>query len=192
MQRLRSISDAILVGVGTIISDDPSLRVHWELLGEPAGKTPIRVVIDGSGRAPASARVLDGSLPTLIGTTERATRRYPDHVQTIQAGQSSVDLSNLLEKLLRRGVGRVLVEGGAHVLASVLRGRLFDRLTVFVAPMVIGGATAPSMVLGIDPPSPGFPVPLELTSLERLGNGSLLTYSPATREFLGLSPAAVS
>lgn len=178
VQRLRAGSDAILVGVGTVVKDDPSLRVHWELLGRAPGKNPTRVVVDGSGRTPANARVLDGTAPTIIATSERSTRKFPNHVQTIVAGCSRVDLGRLFDELGRLGVRRLMVEGGAEILSSILRGGLFDRLTIYYAPMIIGGSTAPPLVSGTETTGPDQAVPLKLVHVERLGDGHLAMYAP--------------
>src|SRR5208282_2019857 len=91
VQRLRAEADAILVGVGTVVKDDPSLRVHWELLGRPPGKNPTRVVVDATGRTPTNARVLDGSTPTIIATSAQSSRKFPPHVRTIVVGMNRVD-----------------------------------------------------------------------------------------------------
>lgn len=176
VQRLRKASDAILVGVGTVIKDDPSLRVHWDLLGEPAGKDPTRVIVDGSGRTPEAARVLDGTTPTIVATTGRSTRKFPDHVRVLVCGAQRVEIPALFERLRELGIGTLLVEGGAEILASVLRSGLFDRLTVYTAPVGIGGPNAPSMLAGPDSTGPGDIVGLVLMGVERLGEGFLATY----------------
>ena len=182
VQRLRARADAILVGVGTVVKDDPSLRVHWELLGEPPGPNPTRVVVDASGRTPTNARVLDGSTPTIVATSEKAKRAFPRHVTTIVAGATRVDLAALFERLYERGVRKLMVEGGAEILSSVLRGRLFDRFTIYYAPVIIGGPTAPPAVNGPDTVGPDDQTTLELLALERLGAGFLATYAPAGRQ----------
>ena len=182
VQRLRAGADAILVGVGTVVKDDPSLRVHWELLGEPAGPNPTRVVVDASGRTPLSARVLNGSTPTIVATSERSTRTFPPHVRVLVAGASRVDLGRLFAMLHDLGVRTLMVEGGAEILSSVLRAGLFDRLTVYYAPVVIGGSTAPPVVSGPETRGPEELASLELISVERLGVGSLATYGPAGRK----------
>ncbi len=185
VQRLRAKSDGILVGVGTVIADNPSLRVHWEFLSEPPDRTPTRIVLDRSGRTPPRAKVLDGSIPTLIVTTQSAKRAYPLTVEVLRVPQSTSELGNVLALLADRGFHRLLVEGGASVLASFLRQQLFDRLTVFVAPIVIGGATAPPMVAGPDLPPPSEGTKLRLVSSERLGEGVLLTWVPTTAHSSG-------
>lgn len=179
VQRLRAAADAILVGVGTVVKDDPSLRVHWELLGEPPGRNPTRVVVDASGRTPTNARVLDGSTPTIIATSERSTRSFPSHVRTVVVGASRVDLGRLFSVLRDLGVRTLMVEGGAEILASVLRGGLFDRFTVYYAPVVVGGATAPPVVSGPETRGPDDETTLQLVGLERVGAGYVATYAPS-------------
>ena len=178
VQQLRANADAVLVGVGTVVHDDPSLRVHWDLLGEPVGRSPTRVIVDSGGRTPEGARVLDGSIPTIVATTERCHRAFPSAVQVIVAGATRVDLAELFVRLHELGVRRLMVEGGGEILASVLRGGLFDRCTVYYAPLVIGGATAPPLARGDDPHDPESVTPLRLVGLERLGEGYVATYTP--------------
>jgi len=181
VQRLRAGSDAILVGVGTVVKDDPSLRVHWELLGETPRANPTRVIVDASGRTPTNARVLDGSTPTIIATSERSTRTFPPHVRRVVAGASRVDLGRLFNQLYDLGFRKLMVEGGAEILSSVLREGRFDRFSVYYAPVIVGGATAPPMVSGPETRGPDETAPLELIGLERLGSGYLATYAPAGR-----------
>ncbi len=181
VQKLRARSDAILVGVGTVVQDDPSLRVHWELLGEPPGRNPTRIVVDASGRTPEKARVLDGSAPTIVATSERSRRAFPEAVHTIVAGRTKVDFAELFPMLYGLGIRRLMVEGGAEILASVLRARLFDRFTIYYAPVVVGGSTAPHVVAGGETHAPEDEVPLDLVALERLGEGYVATYVPSAR-----------
>lgn len=181
VQRLRANSDAILIGVGTVVADDPSLRVHWELLGVPPGKNPTRVIVDASGRTPVGARVLDGSTPTIVATSERSTRVFPPHVGTVVAGDTRVDLVRLFAILHDRGFRKLMVEGGAAILSSVLRGDLFDRFSIYYAPVIVGGATAPPVVSGPETRGPEDATGLELLGLERVGAGFVATYAPAGR-----------
>ncbi len=179
VQKLRANSDAILVGVGTVVQDDPSLRVHWDLLGQPPGRSPTRVIVDSSGRTPPTARVLDGSAPTIVATSERCTRAFPSGVHVVVAGATRVNLAALFLRLHELGVRRLMVEGGGEILASVLREGLCDRLTVYYAPVVIGGRTAPTLARGDDPGDPESVTALRLVSLEAMGEGYVATYTPA-------------
>jgi 2,5-diamino-6-(ribosylamino)-4(3H)-pyrimidinone 5'-phosphate reductase len=178
VQRLRANADAILVGVGTVVKDDPSLRVHWELLGESPKKNPTRVVVDSSGRTPEKARLLDDSAPTIVATSERSTRAFPSHVRTIVAGRTRVDFAQLFPRLYDLGVRRLMVEGGAEVLASVLRSGLFDRFTIYYAPVIIGGTSAPPVASGVETHGPEGAFEMTLASVERLGEGYVATYTP--------------
>ena len=182
VQRIRADADAILVGVGTVVKDDPSLRVHWELLGESPGPNPTRIVVDASGRTPATARVLDGSTQTIIATSERSTRSFPPHIRVLVAGATRVDLPRLLPMLYEVGVRTLMVEGGAEILSSVLRAGLFDRFTVYYAPVVVGGLTAPAVASGPETRGPDDLATLELLGVERLGTGYVATYAPAGRK----------
>ncbi|MDE1821434.1 MAG: dihydrofolate reductase family protein [Euryarchaeota archaeon] len=186
VQELRLRVDAILVGVGTILADDPSLRVHRELLGEEPGAThdgprsgPLRVVLDSQGRTPEGAKVLDGQQPTVLLVSERARRHFPLSVTTEAFGRDRVALRPALRWLRqKRGVRALMVEGGSEVIASFLREGLVDRLTIYFAPRVIGGRMAPPMVSGTETEGPEMEVSLRFVSADPLGEGVLLTWEP--------------
>lgn len=179
VQRLRSQCQAIVVGAGTVRLDDPSLRVHWELLGEAAGPEPLRVILEGRTPIEARARVLDGSRPTLIAGPAGRTPSYPATVEQFRAGTDRVELPLLLGALAARGVRRLLVEGGSRVLASFLAEGLVDELTVFVAPVLIGDDAAPPMLAGLSTPGESEALGLRLLSSERVDGGALLRFRPA-------------
>lgn len=178
VQELRAEADGILVGVGTIILDDPSLRVHYDLLGRPEGRHPTRIVLDSLARTPTFARVLAGPTPTIVATAEGAPRRFPPTVQTIAAGKGRVDLARLLPELRARGIARILVEGGGEVLASFFRGGYVDRFTVYIAPVLIGGKHAPTLLGGTETHGAAEAIGLIRESVEPLDDGTLLTYGP--------------
>ncbi len=180
VQQLRLASGAILVGVNTVLLDDPSLRVHYELLGrKDEGRHPVRVVLDSRGRLPPQARVLDGSLPTIVATSGANRTAYPKGVERIVCGTDRVELPRLLRELSDRGIRRLLVEGGASVLSSFFRSGLVDRFTVYVAPVLIGGRTAPPLMGGPETAGPEGAVALTRVAVEPLGEGVLLTFAPA-------------
>ncbi len=151
VHELRAASDAILVGIGTVLRDNPALTARTPA----ASHNPQRIVLDSALRVPLDARVLarDGT-PVVVATTERArpeTRRALEAmgVDVVLAGGSDgrVDLAVLLRTLGRRGVVSLLVEGGSTVLGTFADAGLIDKVVAFVAPTLVGGP-APGPVGG--------------------------------------------
>jgi len=183
---LRQEIGSILVGVNTVIMDDPKLTVKKDHVPTPRPLT--KIVLDTEGRVPLDAKFLrtpgrsliavgDGSAPSL---SDRILRADPHEeldveVLTVRRSKEGLDLSDLSRSLLERGAERVMVEGGPTVIGSFLSAGLFDRLTVYVSPMLTGG-NGPSfskghlMVKG--------PKKLELKGMEQIGEGVLLDYEP--------------
>jgi diaminohydroxyphosphoribosylaminopyrimidine deaminase/5-amino-6-(5-phosphoribosylamino)uracil reductase len=128
VHRLRATCDAVIVGSGTALTDDPQLTVR-DARGEPTGPQPLRVVVDRRGRLPETARVLDDAAPTYVS----------------RAGEPA----ELLTELYHRDVRRVLLEGGPTLAAAFLRAGLVDEAVVHLAPTLLGAG--PSLVgdLGI-------------------------------------------
>ncbi|MFQ5898305.1 MAG: bifunctional diaminohydroxyphosphoribosylaminopyrimidine deaminase/5-amino-6-(5-phosphoribosylamino)uracil reductase RibD [Candidatus Methylomirabilia bacterium] len=152
--RLRSLSDAIVVGIGTVLSDDPRLTVR---LPDPWPREPLRVVVDSQGRTPPTAQVLTAGVPdrTLIAVTEGAPRRRVQRLEAtgatvlrLPARDGRVGLPELLGALARREVVALLLEGGAELNAAFLEAGLVDRVALFFAPLLLGGVQAPGLVGG--------------------------------------------
>jgi len=140
--RLRASHEAIMVGVGTVIADNPRLTVRLT-----EGRSPRRIILDSRLRLPLDSLVLtDGAAETLVATTIGA---HPERVRALcetgaeilmvsQDAQGRVDLSELLCRLGALGIASVLIEGGRGIITSALRGRLFSRLVICIAPKIIG------------------------------------------------------
>ena len=148
---LRAACDAVLVGVGTVVHDDPQLTVRMV-----PGASPVRVVLDTTLRTPATARILDDDAGTIVYTTDRASAdRVQDlrsrhvGVRLLPAGADGVDIGSVLRDLCTVGVRSLLVEGGARVITAMLAAGLVDRLIVAVAPTIIGAGTEAVGDLGI-------------------------------------------
>lgn len=169
VHEMRSASDAVLVGIGTVLADDPRLSAR-----SAGAKQPLRVVLDSLGRTPLDARVLEASARTLIVTAEGHGRAWP-HAEHVEAGKERVDLRLMLDQLQARGVQRLMVEGGATVIGAFLAARLVDEMYVYVAPVVVGGG-APSLVEGPGAELAEHVLRLRLASAGRLGEGALLRY----------------
>ena len=171
--RLRSECDAVIVGVGTILADNPGLVVKFH--GKLAEKQPLRVVLDTHGRTPDDSEVLDDRAPTLIAVGE-GTQKQWERAETVVCGRNRVDLNKLLSVLYERGIKKVLVEGGGETLWSFLSLKLVDEMTVFVGCMIIGGADSPTMADGPGARTPEEIIGLELIDSRQMDGGILLHY----------------
>jgi 2,5-diamino-6-(ribosylamino)-4(3H)-pyrimidinone 5'-phosphate reductase len=173
VHQLRSKVDAILVGVGTVLADDPKLTIKPEFA---KGRNPLRVVLDSNGKTPVGAHVLDGSAPTVIVTSDRSARVFPP-AEVLRCGKDEVDLARLLDRLAERGVRTILVEGGSTVIWSFLHQSLADELKVFVASRVLGGRSSPTLAGGPGVMSLDDSIRIQLDRAKRLGDGVLLEYA---------------
>ena len=140
---LRAACDAVLVGAGTVLADDPLLTVRMV-----PGASPIRVVLDSGLRVPPDAQVFGPEAATIVLTAtgsdpgrREALRRRGVKVEVVAEGPGGVDLAAGLDRLLALGIRCLLVEGGSRVLTSALRARLADRVVVAVAPVLLGTGT---------------------------------------------------
>jgi len=140
---MRAACDAVMVGVGTVVADDPLLTVRMV-----PGASPIRVILDSTLRVPADAQVLGPEAATVVLTSERsdpdrraALRRRGVKVEVVREAPEGIDLADGLARLLALGIRSLLVEGGARVITSTVRERLADRVVVALAPLLLGTGT---------------------------------------------------
>ena len=172
VHRLRSFHDAVLVGVDTIIQDDPQLDVRLV-----KGKNPYKIIVDSRLRTPLNSNILKGraALSTIIATTAlsspkriRLFRSKGAEVWILRRDSSNqVDMSNLIFELGRKGIRSILVEGGTKIIQSFLKKRLVDHIFIFIAPKIIGnGMTALNI-----PSSPKFLSPDRISSYKLFQSG---------------------
>jgi diaminohydroxyphosphoribosylaminopyrimidine deaminase / 5-amino-6-(5-phosphoribosylamino)uracil reductase len=184
---LRDRVDAIMVGVGTVLADDPQLTTrladHWRPV-----RHPLRVIVDSRGRTPLDAHMLDPELPgmTLIATVapppgwikKVATRGI--QIEKLPPDASGrVDLRVLLARLATWGVNHLLVEGGAQLLGALNDARLIDEVRAFIAPKLVGGAAARGPVAGAGVALMADAQPLALRRVERYEQDILLIAAAA-------------
>ncbi len=152
VHELRGRMDAVLVGIGTVLADDP------QLIARPPGpRTPARIVLDSLGRIPEDSNLVRTAraVPTILATTERAPETKREILRAcgcevlIQPEyRGRVGVESLLAELGRRRFTNVLVEGGSGIFGALLDASALDELHLFVAPLLIGGATATSAIGG--------------------------------------------
>jgi len=172
--RMRSRADAVIVGIGTALSDDPALDVR---LGGPWPREPFRVVVDSRARLPVTARLIGAGKPerALVAVTDAADPERLESLETrgvtvlrCKSQEGHVDVSDLVSRLGALDVGGILVEGGGKLAWAFLEARLVDRVVAFTAPMLLGGAAAPRAVGGAGLLLPEA-VRLEGISVRRIG-----------------------
>jgi len=185
VDQLRADSDAVMVGVGTVLADDPSLTVkdadrHAARLDRGESKNPARVVADSRIRTPPEATVLDDAAETYLLTGEAAPTDFIEQMEeagayVLAAGDDRVDLTTALAKLEGEGIDRLMVEGGGELIFSLFEAGLVDELRVYVGAKVLGGRDAPTLADG-DGFVESFPE-LALESAEEIDDGVLLTWA---------------
>ncbi len=173
MYELRNASDAVLVGINTILSDNPKLTVKETYVTKP--KNPIRIVLDTRCKTPTDALVVNDKAKTLIVVGNMCTKQYGSNVELVVCKKTTdglIDLKSLLNNLSQRGIKTLMVEGGSSVIWHFLQAKLVNDMFVYVAPMIIGGDNTPMLVRGDAATS----IELSLVAVNTLGPGLLLHY----------------
>jgi diaminohydroxyphosphoribosylaminopyrimidine deaminase / 5-amino-6-(5-phosphoribosylamino)uracil reductase len=175
VQRLRAWSDAIVVGSGTALADDPQLTVRDRAFA--SARPPIRVIVDPSGRVPGDRRAFDAAAPTLVATTEATPT--PRRQEWVEAGadvalldrdpNGGVSLRALIEMLGKQDVQGVLFEGGPTLAWSAIRDGVVDQIVLYLAPMLVGGQGAAGWLAGSGFAPIGRAAPVDIVSIGRVG-----------------------
>lgn len=153
VHRLRAQHDAIMVGIGTVLADNPQLTVR-----RVRGRNPLRIILDSRLRIPLNAQVLSEGGDTLIATTDlcdmgkiEQIKKSGKEVLITQRGKDGrVDLRSLMKTLADRGISSILVEGGKKITTSLLKERLVDRMVIVTAPLILGKGVEAVGDLGIN------------------------------------------
>jgi len=176
VHRLRADVGAVMVGAGTVLADNPSLTVR-----RVRGKSPLRVVVDGSAKIPTSAKVLKGKCRTIVAVSEMANSKKIQKLrasgaEVMTCGRKDVDLKELLKRLHCMGVKKLLLEGGSTLNWNMLKSGLVDEIRLSVAPCIVGGAAAKSLVGGDGFQKIEDGVKLKLIQVKHAGRDLLLMY----------------
>ncbi|ERH06372.1 MAG: 2,5-diamino-6-hydroxy-4-(5-phosphoribosylamino)pyrimidine 1''-reductase, archaeal [Halonotius sp. J07HN4] len=185
VDRIRAAAGGVMVGVGTVLADDPHLtldvadrRVQRQRHGRPGN--PARVVADSMARTPPDARILDDEAATYIvvaedAPEERRTALAEAGAELIVAGDDRVDIATAVDRLADEDIDRLMIEGGGELIYSAFAAAVVDELSVFVGSKIIGGRDAPTLADGegfVDE----FPA-LTLDDVERSDDGVVLHYT---------------
>lgn len=179
VHRLRRRFAAILVGVGTVIADDPRLTVR-----HVGGKDPLRIVLDGRGRVPLDAQMFSAEGRTIVVTAmmarekEEALISLGAEVWRLPEKESNIDLSAFLQSLADEKIDSLLVEGGGETAAAFLEADLVDKVAFFVAPILIGGRDAIPAIGGAGAEQVSEALHLKRIEIERIGEDLLVTGYP--------------
>ena len=150
VHELRKDCDGIMVGIGTVLADDPRLTVH-KIDAKPSDN-PVRIVVDSKCRTPADARITNGDAKTIIAMANeykdefKASDKYEilksKGVKFFFSGDVQVDLKMLMIYLHEEGINKLMLEGGSTLNFSMIKAGLIDEISICVAPMVVGGVNA--------------------------------------------------
>lgn len=178
VHRLRSKVDAIMVGINTVLIDDPMLTAT-----HVKGRNPTRVIVDGRARISLDSRIMRscGNIKTIIATSERASKAKLDRIKarraaTMIVGRSKVDLARLLAALKDSGIRKLLVEGGGEINWSMFSKGLVDEVIVTIAPRIVGGSNAVTLVEGAGFAKINSGIRLKLHKIAKNGSEVILFY----------------
>ena len=172
--KLRHENDAILVGINTILTDDPELTVR----GIEKARSPVRIVLDSKARIPEQSRVFQNdSVPVIIIIGSLApSRNWPERAELkiIRAPTETPDILWILSELKKHGLKSLLVEGGSLIHASFLKSKSVDYLSLFLAPKIIGGQDSLSWCGDLNVENVNDASHLEIISITPLGEDWLI------------------
>ncbi len=186
VQKLRREADAILVGINTVIKDDPRLTIRSDRRGEKSQEQPFRVVVDSQARIPLRAKVLQGSTKTIVATTRyahkpriKALESRGAKVLIVGSKKGKVDLIKLMKELGKLDIVNLLIEGGGEISASAFASGLVDKAIFFLAPRIIGGKAAPTAVEGKGIKKMSQAIPLHNLTMRKVGEDLMVEGYPS-------------
>src|SRR3990172_1173166 len=177
VHRMRESVDGIMVGINTVLADDPRLSIHKIKTDK---KNPLRVVVDSHGRMPLSARMFKEEGKTVVAVAlkadEEKVKGLREKAEVVVCGSEKVNLKCLMKKLYKMGVKRLLLEGGGNLNWGMLKEGLVDEVQVALAPRIAGGKEAVSLVEGEGYATIAEGVKLKLKKHYPLGTDYIMEY----------------
>ncbi|OED30427.1 2,5-diamino-6-(ribosylamino)-4(3H)-pyrimidinone 5'-phosphate reductase [Methanosphaera sp. WGK6] len=151
VHQLRKKYDGIMVGINTVIVDNPKLTIHKI----PSEKTdnPVRIIIDSNARTPLNSKILDNQAETIIIASQKAPleriRKLEEKCTIIISGTNSVDLKQALNKLYKLNIKSILLEGGSTLNFSMFKEELIDEVSICIGSKILGGSNSKTLVDGL-------------------------------------------
>jgi 2,5-diamino-6-(ribosylamino)-4(3H)-pyrimidinone 5'-phosphate reductase len=178
LHKLRRSVDAILIGKNTVFSDNPTLTVRYT-----RGKTPIRVILDSRASIPLTSKIVATAkkIATIVIVTKKAQKKSIEKLEeksinVIRCGQDRINLKELLRILRKKGINRILLEGGGITNWFFLKERLVDEIILTITPFVLGGRDAVSLVEGFGFDRISKSCSFRLKKIKRMKNEIVLYY----------------
>jgi len=171
MYELRNSSDAVVVGINTVLSDDPKLTVKEKYVKNP--KNPIRIILDTKCKTPTDALVVNNSAKTIIAVSKECNKKYKNNVEILNCKTKNniIDLEDFLDKIYKKGIKKLMVEGGSQIITNFIKEGLVDDLFIYIGSVLIGGKNTPSLISKINKN-----IKLNLVKIEKIGSGILVHY----------------
>lgn len=180
VHQLRKSVDAIMVGISTVLVDDPQLTVRF---GAASSRSPTRVIVDSTGKIPSSSKLLEKAdeFSTIVATSNRISidnirRIERTGAKVLVAGRNKVALRKVFKLLEKMGYERILVEGGGELNWSVLKLGIVDELIITISPRIVGGRSATTLVEGEGCNLISEGMPLKLRDVRRRANGEIMLF----------------
>ncbi len=183
VHELRKEADGIMVGINTVIADNPKLTAHK--IDAKLEDNPVRVIVDSRARTPIAAKVTNNDAETIIAVANDykhdfiTSDRYAalkERADIFFSGSNKVDLSDLLDYLSKKGINMLMLEGGSTLNFEMIKQGFIDEIRVAVAPMVVGGVDAKTLFGGDGFDTMDEAIPLELLESTMVGNDLVLRY----------------
>ena len=178
VHKLRSKVDAIIIGNNTVRLDNPLLTVR-----HAQGKNPVRIILDSSGTIKSNSKIIQtcNNVPTIIAVSELISEKNLQRLrkfslEIIVCGKNSVDISKLLGTLLKKGIKKILLEGGGAVNWSFIKRNLIDEAIITLTPYILGGKDSVSLVEGIGFKNLDVSTKLKLKKIQKNKNELVLFY----------------
>lgn len=177
VHKLRKEYDAIMVGINTVIIDNPKLTIHK--IASKKEENPIRIIIDSSARIPLNSKVLNNDAKTIVLVSKKASKeniaKLEEYATVIICGKDKVDLKKAMKVLYNYGIKSILLEGGSTINFAMLKENLVDTISICIGSKILGGTSSKTFVDG-----EGFdvddPLSLKLKKIEEIDDDVVLYY----------------